>query len=151
MSAHTAKGWWWLRVLALRHRRRILLAILLDAPVVVLGAWLLDTEINSGIPSLASVVMNWPLITCLTFFINRWILFSDRTIDFWSASKRYLALSVGHTAISLSFLAIMIEVLEWPAVEVSVCLTFVLACGSYIFRCVYAFANRPNQQVVATA
>jgi putative flippase GtrA len=97
------KLWSFLHRHILRHfeARRVVKNILLALPLIALGTWLLRYEVShlQMNPDWA-YKLNWPLITLLSFAINRVVTWRDRSIGWRQGAGRWLAVSLAHSSVS---------------------------------------------------
>lgn len=139
----------WLWNLFRSHIKRITFSIVVALPLIVFGAWLLDFEVQQQeVNPMAAYLLNWPLITLLAFASNRWILWSDRGTNWWTALKRWVVVSLGHSVIGFSVFSLLVEFVGWDHLTVSLGLTAALGLGSYILRNLWIFVADRHQVAV---
>lgn len=95
--------WGFLHRYVFRHfdRRRVLKSILLALPLILLGIGLLRYEVGYRHmnPDWAYRI-NWPLITFLSFAINRVVTWHDSGTDWRDGASRWFVVSFAHSSVS---------------------------------------------------
>ena len=81
--------------------RRVAKNILLALPLIVFGIWLLRYEVgHAGWDPDWAYKINWPLITLLSFLINRVVTWKDRSMGWREGAGRWFIVSLAHSSVS---------------------------------------------------
>ena len=134
--------------------KRVVKSILVAIPLIALGTWLLSYEVSrQDIPSVWARWLNLPIITLLSYALNRQIVWSDGETTWWHGLRRYTVVSVAHASATWTVFTLLVTVagLGHAYLYVNLLLIVVFCPASYLLYKLWICVVKLGVRMTVTA